>query len=149
MAQFFRLVQARWAHDAMSGEGARLAGGRWNPPGMLAVYLAESRSLAALEVVVHAPREVLRLDWQIFVVEIEDSWIAEPGHLPKDWGAMPSSSSARRFGAAWLRKAAAPALRLPSAVVPEESVLLFNPQHPDAGRIRISKPTEFFFDRRL
>ena len=61
MAQFFRLVQARWAHDAMSGEGARLAGGRWNPPGMLAVYLAESRSLAALEVVVHAPREVLRL----------------------------------------------------------------------------------------
>ena len=149
MARYFRLVQVRWAHDAMSGEGARIAGGRWNPPGLPAVYLAESRALAALEIVVHAPREVLRLDWRIFEVEVADEWIAEPGRLPKGWRDLPSSPAARRFGEGWLRKMTVPALRLPSAVIPEESVLLLNPRHPDAGRLRVSKAETFRFDQRL
>ena len=149
MARYFRLVQVRWAHDAMSGEGARIAGGRWSPPGLPAVYLAESRALAALEIVVHAPREVLRLDWRIFEVEVADEWIAEPGRLPKGWRDLPSSPAARRFGEAWLRAAEAPALRLPSSIVPEESVLLLNPRHPGIDGIRVSKPEEFRFDQRL
>ena len=60
MAMFYRIVQAHWAASAMTGEGARMFGGRWNPPGMPAVYLAESRALAALEIIVNAPREAIR-----------------------------------------------------------------------------------------
>ena len=52
-------MRMRWVTAAMSGEGARRYGGRWNPPGLPAVYLAESRALAALEILVHAPREML------------------------------------------------------------------------------------------
>ncbi|MCH7226796.1 RES family NAD+ phosphorylase [Haloferula sp. A504] len=149
MARFYRLVQARWAQDAMSGEGARLAGGRWNPPGLPAVYLAGSRSLAALEIVVHAPREVLSLDWRIFEVEVPDDAIEEPERLPKHWAALPSSPAARRFGGAWLRESRALALRVPSAIVPQESVLLLNPGHAGIDRIRVSKPEDFRFDSRI
>jgi RES domain-containing protein len=149
MAVFYRLVQARWAHDAMSGEGARLAGGRWNPSGLSAVYLAASRSLAALEIVVHAPREVLSLDWRIFEVEVPDDAIELAGRLPKDWQALPSSPSARRFGAAWLRESQSLALQVPSAIVPHESVLLLNPRHAGMARIRVSKPEDFHFDPRI
>jgi RES domain-containing protein len=36
----FRVVPPRWAHAPLSGEGARLHGGRFNPPGMSAFYSA-------------------------------------------------------------------------------------------------------------
>jgi len=149
MANFYRLVQARWAQDAMSGEGARIAGGRWNPSGWPAVYLAASRSLAALEIVVHAPREVLSLDWRIFEVEVPDDEIEQAKRLPKDWQALPSSPAARRFGETWLRESRSLALRVPSAIVPKESVLLLNPRHPGIDRIRVSKPESFCFDPRV
>lgn len=149
MARFYRLVQARWAHDSMSGEGARIAGGRWNPPGLPVVYLAGSRSLAALEIVVHAPREVLSLEWRIFEVEVPDDMIEMARRLPKDWQSLPSSPTARRFGEAWLREARSLALKVPSAIVPEESVILLNPRHPRVDRVRVSKPEGFRFDPRI
>lgn len=149
MARFYRLVQARWAQDAMSGEGARIAGGRWNPPGWPAVYLAGSRSLAALEVVVHAPREVLSLEWQIFEVDVPDGMIETARRLPKDWQVLPSSPTARRFGEAWLRESRSLALRVPSAIVPQESILLLNPRHPEVSRLRVSEPESFRFDPRI
>lgn len=34
----FRVVPPRWAHDPLSGEGARVHGGRYNPPGTPAFY---------------------------------------------------------------------------------------------------------------
>lgn len=34
----FRVVPPRWAHAPLSGEGARLHGGRYNPPGQAAFY---------------------------------------------------------------------------------------------------------------
>ena len=149
MARFYRLVQARWAHDAMSGEGARIAGGRWNPPGLPAVYLAGSRSLAALEIVVHAPREVLSLEWRIFEVGVPDEMIETARRLPKDWQGLPSSPAARRFGEAWLRESRSLALRVPSAIVSQESILLLNPRHRGVAEIRVSKPEDFRFDPRI
>ena len=39
-ARTFRVVPPRWAHAPLSGEGARLHGGRFNPAGMAAFYSA-------------------------------------------------------------------------------------------------------------
>ena len=44
----------------LSGEGARLYGGRWNTPGRPLIYAAETAALAVLEVRVH-----LDLDWDM------------------------------------------------------------------------------------
>ncbi len=151
MAVYYRIVQTRWAATAMSGEGARIAGGRWNPPGLPAVYLAESRALAALEILVHAPREALRLDWRILTVEVPDDAIesVDAAGLPPAWRLLPSSPIARRIGESWLRAGNSPALRLPSAIIPEEYVLLVNPRHEAMAHLRVSKPADFHFDPRF
>lgn len=148
MATYFRIVQSRWASTAMDGEGARLHGGRWNSPGMSAVYLAESRALAALEILVHAPREVLNLDWRFIEVEVPDKWIEKSGSLPKHWQGMPWSLEARKRGDQWLQGGGL-ALRLPSVVVPEESVLLVNPRCREYGKLKVSQPKVFRFDGRF
>ncbi len=150
MATFYRIVQEQWAATAMDGEGARLFGGRWNPVGVPAVYLAESRALAALEIVVHAPREAMRLEWCLIEVEVPDEWIevVNPKTLPADWQVLPSSPGARDFGGTWLQNGAL-ALRLPSVVIPEESTLLLNPRSPKVGKLKVSKPQEFRFDPRF
>lgn len=126
-------------------------GGRWNPPGVAAVYLAESRALAALEILVHAPREALRLEWRVIAVEVPDDAIkvAAAKHLPDGWRDQPSSPGARRFGAAWLAKAGEFALALPSVIVPQERTLLVNPRHPAAAKLKGAVPERFVFDPRL
>jgi len=50
----FRLVRPEYALG-LDGEGARLAGGRWNSPGTALIYCASSPALAALESWVHLP----------------------------------------------------------------------------------------------
>ncbi len=151
MALFHRIVQRRWAAVALDGEGARKYGGRWNPPGTGAVYLAESRALAALEIIVHAPREALRLEWRVVSIEIPDSWIAEIplAEFPADWRAQPFSDGARRQGAEWLRRGAKPAYLLRSVIVPEEKSLLLNPAHVEFRNLGLWKPEMFTFDPRL
>lgn len=150
MAVFYRIVQTQWVGSAMTGEGARLFGGRWNPPGIPAVYLADSRALAALEIIVNAPREALSLSWRILELEVPDGLIetVKTDDLPSDWQALPSSPGARLHGERWL-KSGALGLKLPSAVIPEEFTLLLNPLHPDAAKIRVSEPDEFRFDPRF
>lgn len=126
-------------------------GGRWNPPGMVAVYLAGSRALAALEVVVHAPRQSLRMEWRIFEVGIPDEWIEKSAEtpLPVGWRSYPDSPAAQTYGGAWLKRGEAVALQLPSVIIPEEPVVLLNPRHPDAGRVKWSESRPFSFDPRL
>ena len=48
----YRLVPQRYAdsQNLLSGTGAALKGGRWNPPGVPAVYLSEDAALAVREV---------------------------------------------------------------------------------------------------
>ena len=149
MALWFRIVQERWAATAMDGEGARLHGGRWNPPGMAAICLAESRALAALEIVVHAPREMLSMEWRVIAVEVPDEWIETARGLPEAWRDQPSSPTARKFGAAWLAKSKAVGLVVPSVVVPQERNLLLNLRHPQAAKLKTGKPERISFDPRL
>jgi RES domain-containing protein len=151
MALFYRIVQEQWAATALDGEGARRYGGRWNLPGVAAVYLAESRALAALEILVHAPREALRLNWLVIELEIPDSRIEliRTSSLPENWRAQPSSRAAQAFGASWLRSGTNLALQVPSVVIPEEKSLLLNPFHPLMSDLVPGAPLPFSFDSRL
>ena len=54
---FFRCVSEKYAHDFISGEGARLHGGRWNGKGLFrAVYLSDSPETALGEFLARARR---------------------------------------------------------------------------------------------
>ena len=61
------------AHAAFDGEGARLAGGRWNRRGTRMVYASGSLSLAALEILVHCDPALLPADLVAIPADIPDS----------------------------------------------------------------------------
>lgn len=63
----YRLARRR--HADLRGEGARLYGGRYNPPGIPAVYAAESIFLAALEVLVNVEESEIPEDYVALSIE--------------------------------------------------------------------------------
>jgi len=152
MISGFRIIAPRWAHDALSGEGARKFGGRWNSPGRPMVYLGSSRALAALEMLVHLTSPLSRAKrYQIIQVEIPPELIATYplGILPPKWQDHPPSSLTQEIGDDWLQATGQLALRIPSILIPEEDNILLNPQHPDFYQITAHAPQDFTFDSRL
>jgi RES domain-containing protein len=81
-------------------------------------------------------------------IEIEDSLIHVPRTLPDNWWRTPPVSSTRKIGAAWVKQARTPALRVPSAVTRGEFNYVLNPRHPDFTQLRIGNPMRFTFDQR-
>nr|WP_298724255.1 RES family NAD+ phosphorylase [uncultured Steroidobacter sp.] len=146
----FRLIKAKHASTAFSGEGARLVGGRWNLPGTPLVYASESLSLAALETFVHLQPVDKRIRYVWFRITIPANVaIDELASLPKSWRDSPPGEASQAVGTRWAKEAAAPVLRTPSVLVPGEHNLLLNPLHPHFKRLKISKPQPFEFDGRL
>lgn len=143
---------ARRAHQALDGEGARLAGGRWNSPGVALVYTSATVSLAALEYLVHVDLEDVPGDLIAMCVELPDGAPIEEvaiGDLPKDWNRQPQHPACVEIGDEWAARAETLALRVPSAIVPEEFNYLINPAHPEAATVRVIASREFSFDARL
>ena len=142
---------ARLAHAKLDGEGARLAGGRWNSRGRPAVYASSRLSLAALELLVHTDVPLVPPDLVAFEIEIPDALDIESveiSQLPKDWR-QPSHPACRTIGDMWLAEERTPVLRVPSAVVPEEANYIINPQHRAAKAIHVVGRRKFAFDSRL
>lgn len=147
----WRIVKRKLARDAFSGEGARQFGGRWNRPGVAMVYTAGSRSLAALEIIVHLDAPDLLAEYVVIGVEIDDRLLTrvDEAALPKRWWADPAPAKLQDMGDAWAASNASVALEVPSATITAESNFLLNPGHPDFGKLRIGKPERFRFDPRL
>lgn len=151
MPTFYRIVGSHRAATSLDGEGAKRMGGRWNPQGIAAVYLTESRALAALEIMVHFGREAVSASWAIIEVEVPSVLIdtISPKDLPSGWNDRKSLAVPQHFGRKWLEASKNAAILLPSAIISQENILLLNPLHPDFTKISSSHPAEFFFDARL
>jgi RES domain-containing protein len=138
----------------LSGEGARLYGGRWNPKGMPALYTSDSTALATLETVVHFPlhlmpenRSIVTLelptDLEVLTIPLEE--------LPSKWWINPAPPQLAQIGQKWLEQILAVALVVPSSVTPagEGRNYILNPQHPDFKYVEIIKVTKYDYDERL
>ncbi|KPF73740.1 hypothetical protein IP88_08780 [alpha proteobacterium AAP81b] len=49
VGRWWRMLSPRWHHEPLSGAGAARAGGRWNPPGVAALYLSADHATAIAE----------------------------------------------------------------------------------------------------
>jgi len=147
----WRLTHARHAADALSGEGARLYGGRWNPPGLRVVYASAHVSLAALELLVRLNRWELLEPYVLTELEFPRSLVREVSirELPADWKALPYSPATQRLGERRLRAGGGAVLRVPSAVIDLEYNYVFNVEHADFRRVSATPPRPFRFDPRL
>lgn len=148
MIAAWRIVQASLAASAMDGEGAYMYGGRWNNPGTRVVYLSQSKSLAALEILVHADQALIGLPYSIIQVNFEEALCIDLDPLPTGWSNS-DPVHARAAGDAWVASQASLALRVPSVVMPDEWNYLLNPAHKDIGKVAVDTPEEFRFDGRL
>jgi RES domain-containing protein len=147
----WRIVKARWAADAFSGEGARRHQGRWNHCGTPMIYAAGSLSLVALEILANVRPSVLQSGFVAIPITFDDSLCLklEPGQLPRHWNPPAATAATRTIGSIWARDLTSVLLAVPSSVIPIEVNYLVNPLHSDFQSIDIGSPDPFQFDARL
>jgi RES domain-containing protein len=137
----YRIAKTQYIDD-LTGIGARLYGGRWNPKGIGIVYTAESRALATVEYLVHVPLSLVPHDLSMATLHIPD-WIPSKtvgiGDLPANWRDYPAPSAWADFGMRWALSRETLLLRVPSAVVAHEWNILINLLHPDMPYVTIAQ----------
>ncbi len=146
----YRIAHRKFAED-LSGTGARIRGGRWNPKGLPLLYTSEHISLAMLETLVNATSleeiQSLRLMHIDIPARYNDSHIIKRTNLKKDWHFEFDYTQWK--GKEIIRNKEVLFIQCPSAVVQDEHNYLINPLHPDFSHIKLSTVSEFNFDQRL
>ena len=145
----YRISKCTYIND-LSGTGARLYGGRWNNIGRPMVYMASTRSLAVLEVLVHlSPTNIPDDFCQITFDVPNDVQVLDVNTLPVNWQDYPEPTALKAMGDAFLKQNKHLLLKVPSAIIKEEFNYLLNPAHPKAHLVKIVEQKEFTFDERL
>ncbi len=152
--------------DDLSGDGARIYGGRWNEKGIPVIYASQSRALAALEYLVHLPLALAPPQLGVCTLSLPDDVSVtrlRKTLLPADWRTFPLPPAMMAIGAKWAQAGKTLLLAVPSVIIPDErNVLvnlghpefrkernvLINPGHPELRKIR-KRINPFSFDPRL
>jgi RES domain-containing protein len=147
----YRIATSQHIKD-LSGTGASLFGGRWNPKGMRMVYTAESRSLAALELYANRSRAGLFMNLSLATIIVPDDAAIRniaPSDLPPGWNRYPAPIELSTLGAEWVAALDSLALIVPSALIPHENNCLLNPLHPQMAQVSLGEIEEYTFDQRF
>jgi RES domain-containing protein len=155
MALVYRIQKKQFINSVLTGEGARLNGGRWNPLGTPLVYTSVSPELALLETLVHLDGTPIR-DLPPFVritIELPDAIeTIDNTDLPIDWDALRYPDSLPLFLLPKLIPTyPALAFSVPSVILknsPSRNILI-NPLHPLISQVKITEVISHEFDERL
>lgn len=146
----YRLSREKYEND-LSGQGAKMAGARWNSKGTSLLYTVQSRALCSVEIAVHVPFGVLPKNYKLLTIEFPDSAKVKTlstNQLPADWKENPHPNSTQQIGDKFVQENKYLALKAPSAVVQDEYNYLLNPNHADFGQVAIVNIEPFEFDSR-
>ena len=144
----YRLATSEFAED-LSGEGAKIYGGRWNPVGLAAVYISEFISLSILEILVRANKFTSPDTYTLLSIQIPESSTVtiELKKLKSEW--QNSIEYTRSIGEEFLRDNQTLVLKVPSAIVTQEHNFLINPLHKDFKKVKIVHSELLELDKRL
>jgi RES domain-containing protein len=150
--ELYRITQEKYAED-ITGNGARLYGGRWNSEGLFAVYTSSSRSLALLETLAHTPAKLLSekvyLLITFFVPDNLEKEILDKEKLITGWDAPDTRLLTKKIGDKFLRNKSSLLLSVPSVLMPEENNFIINPLHTDFKKLKIVHKRRIHFDNRV
>ena len=150
--EVYRITQEAFAND-LTGNGARLYGGRWNSEGVFALYTSQSRSLALLENIVHVPVSILReKTYMVITIQIPDEAGFETipvTDLPGNWDAYNMHPATMEIGNKFLKAANNLVLRVPCVLMPEEYNYIINPLMPAMKSVKIIHSRKLAFNDRL
>ena len=122
MIKLFRISASEHIND-LTGTGARIYGGRWNHAGYPVVYASGSRSLAALEFLVHVPMAFAPKKLSIIEIRVQENIERESimaSQLPSNWRDYPAPEQLANIGTNWIKSKSSLLLDIPSAVVEKE-----------------------------
>lgn len=115
----------------LSGEGAKIYGGRWNLPGFPAIYMGASISASLLERLTIDPELLSSERYMLYSIRefsIPESLILIPKKedLPLDWNQIPAVRSSMEYGTNLL-KSGILCFGVPSVVDPSSMNVVINP----------------------
>jgi RES domain-containing protein len=148
----WRLDQAQYRASWDSGEGSYLAGGRWNTPGIRAVYCSLDPAAAILEVAAQKGFPALDTIPHVLtaatITDLSNVHVVEPGSVPNPNWLRPGNPSDRQqaFGDALLARHAF--VVIPSAVSTHSWNAVFIAATA-AGAYTVRLQEDFALDTRL
>lgn len=145
----YRIAKIKFKED-ITGLGPKLYGSRWNTQGLSMLYTAEHISLAVLETLVHLEKSEIPVSYWLLTIKMPDNTagiVIDFNRLKKNWAA--DEEYTQFMGSQFLTNNESLFLKVPSAVINEESNFLLNPIHKDFKKVQIIKTNEFNFDTRL
>jgi RES domain-containing protein len=150
--ELYRITQEIYCDD-LTGNGAKLFGGRWNSEGLQALYTASSRSLALLETLAHTPAKMLQVKTYIlvtiFVPDTVLKQVVDSKELPEKWDATDIHPYTQKTGNNFLLENKKLLFWAPSVLMPEENICVLNPLHPDMKKVKIVQKRRIHFDKRM
>lgn len=146
----FRIGKTKHAND-LSGEGAKINGGRWNHKSVPCLYASESRALSLLEYTVNINVEDIPRALSITTIEIpeDEILIINEAQLPGDWKQIPTPSSTKDFGTHLLRTSQKSIIKIPSSVIAEEFNFILNPNGIKSNGFKIAGIKDLVYDIRI
>jgi RES domain-containing protein len=136
----------------LSGQGAKIYGGRWNSVGNAMLYSSFSPSLAMLEFACNASGIAKTIQTSLLTLNLDSKVkieIISLNDLPADWQQVPSPDSLKVIGNNWLKSNKTLALKVPSAIMPLECNLLINSLHKDFFKLEIDNFIDMNIDSRI
>lgn len=146
----YRVCKTKFSKD-LSGEGARLNGGRWNHIDTPCIYTSESRALAIIEYSVNVNIDDIPRSLSITTIEIPDNeiQILSISDLPGNWQESPAPTSTKDLGTNLLENTNSLIIKIPSAIIPNEYNYLLNPLNPGSRNFKILHVADFIYDVRI
>jgi RES domain-containing protein len=146
----FRISQTKYIND-ITGTGAKQFGGRWNKPGVAALYTSEARSLAMLELIVHfASKQAFEQSYSFLNLEINEKLIVNinEDYLPKN---ILSINDNRLWDITehYFFKENALAIKVPSVLISQEFNIIINPIHARFNEVIIKSFETVNLDERF
>ena len=144
---------AKWQYlDDLAGTGARLYGGRWNYEGHNMLYTSAHLSLAVLELLANQVRNLVDNTYGYIKIEVPEEASMEQyslKQLPDNWREGSYTEETLQLGTNWLKNRSTLALKVPSAVLMQETNILINPSHQNFQSVRIVEKGKLELDGRI
>jgi len=117
----YRISAEKYSEKLTSSGSAN----RWNKDGQFVIYTGSSRSLSSLELIVHRAAIKPTVNYKVMIIE--------------------AYSKLQNIGSAWYLEQRSLALKVPSAIIPQEYNYIINMKHPEfKGKVKLLKVEDYF-----
>jgi RES domain-containing protein len=135
--------------DMLAGSGNE---SRWCSAGRKVIYMASSIALCCLENLLRRAGQGFSNDFKTIFYEIQDDvkpYEIPLGSLTDSWRTLAGYPDCQAIGNAWYDQPNSLVMRVPSAIIPDESNFVIKTTSTDIKKIQVIEARPFLPDERL